>query len=202
MSLDDLIISHINITNRETIINAIIDLKMKDYYIAMLICLKFFNNKYRQYKLIISMRSRVTFLIFLCMSLFQIIEAQNIYGIVVDNKNIPIEGVTVIVESLDSIFIEGTITNTLGAFRVKSSPKSYKLKFQHLLYKSKSILIKNNDIGTVSLDNNDYTIGEVVVKGSKPVVKIEDGKMIYNLSSLTKIKWQQTLLMHWVKFQK
>lgn len=27
MSLDDLIISHINITNRETIINAIIDLK-------------------------------------------------------------------------------------------------------------------------------------------------------------------------------
>lgn len=130
----------------------------------------------------------MTFLIFLCMSLFQIIEAQNIYGIVVDNKNIPIEGVTVIVESLDSIFIEGTITNTLGAFRVKSSPKSYKLKFQHLLYKSKSILIKNNDIGTVSLDNNDYTIGEVVVKGSKPVVKIEDGKMIYNLSSLTKNK--------------
>lgn len=134
------------------------------------------------------MKIRVTFLIFLCLSLFQMIEAQSIHGNVVDNKNVPIEGVTVIVESSDSTFIEGTITNTLGEFRFKSSPKYYKLKFQHLLYKPKSILVKNNNVSTVFLDDNDYTIGEVVVKGSKPIVKIDDGKMIYNLSSLTQNK--------------
>lgn len=134
------------------------------------------------------MKIKMIFLTVLCLSLFQITKAQNIYGIVVDNKNVPIEGVTVIVESSDSIFIEGTITNVLGEFKVKSSPESYKLKFQHLLYKPKCILIKSNDIGTVFLNNNDYTLGEIVVKGSKPIVKIDEGKMIYNLSLLTQNK--------------
>lgn len=111
--------------------------------------------------------------------------AQTISGKVVDNKQQPIDGATIVLQTIDSTYIGASISNIDGTFRLKNQPKEYRLIIQHLMYQTKQMTVKGNYAGIIQLEPKDYTLDEVVVKAERPFVKVENGRLGYNLSVLT-----------------
>ena len=83
---------------------------------------------------------RTIYYMILCllMSLGEIM-AQGISGKVMDGKEQPVDGVAVILQTLDSVYVDAVVTDTLGDFRLNHPlDQSYRLIFQHILYNLKS----------------------------------------------------------------
>lgn len=112
------------------------------------------------------------------------LQAQNIIGKVIDNKKQPVDGATIVLQAIDSTYINASISNVDGTFVLDSQPEEYRLIVQHLLYRTKEIEGKGRDVGVIQLDPQDYALDEVVVKAERPFVKVEEGRLGYDLSVL------------------
>lgn len=112
------------------------------------------------------------------------IQAQNITGTVTDNKKQPIEGVTIVLQTIDSTYISASISGIDGTFILNNQPEEYRLIVQHLLYETKQIMGNGKDAGVIQLNSKDYALDKVVVKAERPFVKVENGRLGYNLSVL------------------
>lgn len=124
----------------------------------------------------------------LLMSLGEIM-AQGISGKVMDGKEQPIDGVAVILQTLDSVYVDAVVTDTLGDFRLNHPlDQSYRLIFQHILYNMVEKEIITANVGTVVLEEKDYQLAEITVKGERPQVKLEGGKLTYDVPQLMKDK--------------
>ena len=66
--------------------------------------------------------------------------AQTITGKIVDSRNEPIEAVTVVAQTIDSVFVDAAITDSTGQFLIKNAPEKYRLILQHLLFVRQSHL--------------------------------------------------------------
>lgn len=112
--------------------------------------------------------------------------AQEVKGRVTDKDRQPIEGATVVMQTPDSVFVDGVTTDSLGYFVFHRALKRYRLIFQHLLYKS---VVKDydaaGDMGVVTMDEQDaYALSEVVVSAERPLVKAENGALTYDVEAL------------------
>lgn len=67
---------------------------------------------------------RTIYYMILCllMSLGEIM-AQGISGKVMDGKEQPVDGVAVILQTLDSVYVDTVVTDTLGNFPIESSAR-------------------------------------------------------------------------------
>ena len=133
---------------------------------------------------------RTIYYMILCllMSLGEIM-AQGISGKVMDGKEQPVDGVAVILQTLDSVYVDAVVTDTLGDFRLNHPlDQSYRLIFQHILYNMVEKEITTANVGTVVLEEKDYQLAEITVKGERPQVKLEGGKLTYNVPQLMKDK--------------
>lgn len=110
--------------------------------------------------------------------------AQTITGKVTDPSNQPIDGVTVVLQTIDSVFVEATITNTDGTFLLNHQPTRYRLLFQHLLYETLEKEGSGRDAGTFVLQPKDYALQEVVVEGERPLVTVEGNRLSYDMPQL------------------
>ncbi len=112
--------------------------------------------------------------------------AQEVKGRVMDKDQQPIEGATVVMQTPDSVFVDGVVTDSLGRFVFHRDLKQYRLIFQHLLYKS---VVKEydavGDVGVVVMDGQDYALGEVVISAERPLVKAENGVLTYDVEALS-----------------
>ena len=77
------------------------------------------------------MRIKIGILLLFCVVSLQ---AQNVTGKIIDSKQQPVDGATVILQTLDSIYISATISNADGIFILNNQPEEYRLIVQHLLY--------------------------------------------------------------------
>ena len=111
--------------------------------------------------------------------------AQTITGKVINIHAQAIDGATVILQTIDSTFVDAVITDTTGCFRFNRQPASYRLIFQHIMYETLLLTTTGEDAGTITLKSKDYALDEVIVKGERPLVKVEEGKLSYDLSQLT-----------------
>lgn len=116
------------------------------------------------------------------------LQAQNITGKITDTKQKPVDGATIILQTVDSTYICASISNTEGTFILSHQPKEYRLIIQHLLYHPKQITTSGGDVGTIELESKDYTVEQVVVTAEHSFVKIENGRIAYNLSMLAQDK--------------
>ena len=125
-------------------------------------------------------------MIFMCMLANAVthLVAQNVKGKVVDKNQQPIEAATVVLQMPDSAFINATITDSLGRFSFEERPESYRLIFQHLLFKTLEREESRLDVGTVTLESQDYALDEVVVRGERPQIKVEKGALVYDANLL------------------
>ena len=133
---------------------------------------------------------RTIYYMILCllMSLGEIM-AQGISGKVMDGKEQPVDGVAVILQTLDSVYVGAVVTDTLGDFRLNHPlDQSYRLIFQHILYNMVEKEITTANVGTVVLEEKDYQLAEITVKGERPQVKLEGGKLTYDVPQLMKDK--------------
>lgn len=129
------------------------------------------------------MIKRITILILL--SFTQTLQAQTVTGKVVNKELQPIEGATIVMQTIDSIYISASISDTDGRFTLKSQPEEYRLIIQHLLYETKQMTGKENDAGIIQLQSKDYALDEVIIKSERPFAKVENGLLGYNLAVLT-----------------
>lgn len=110
---------------------------------------------------------------------------QTINGKIIDDKQLPIDGATIILQAMDSTYIGASISNSDGIFVFKSQQKEYRLIIQHLLYETKQMVGKGNNTGTIQLQPQDYALDEVIIKAERPFAKVENGLLGYNLAVLT-----------------
>lgn len=117
------------------------------------------------------------------------VSGQGIKGKIVDRQNQPIESVTVVLQTLDSVFVDAVITDSLGVFLISQSiDKPHILFCQHLLYDNFHQDINSNDVGVIQLQEKDILLGEVTVNAERPQVKVEGGKFTYDIPQLMKNK--------------
>lgn len=117
-----------------------------------------------------------------------VVWGQTITGKVVDAKHQPIDGATIVLQTLDSTYIHASISNPDGTFLLNKQPAEYRLIIQHLLYQTKQIGGKGKEAGIIQLESKEYALEEIVVKAERPFVKVEDGRLGYNLSALVENK--------------
>ena len=129
----------------------------------------------------------ITGLLFL-LSAFHTAAAQTLVGKVTDADAHPVDGATVVLQTADSAFVDAVITDSAGCFLFNRRPAVYRLIFQHILYETSERESGSDDAGTVVLKRKEYALDEVVVKGERPLVKVEEGKLSYDLSHLTENK--------------
>lgn len=106
-------------------------------------------------------------------------------GKIVNTSNQPVDGATIVMQLPDSTYLGAAISAADGTFRLEPEPEKYQLIVQHLLYQTKQIKGKARDAGTITLEPKDYNLEEVVIKGERPLVKVEDGRLGYDLSVLS-----------------
>jgi hypothetical protein len=114
-----------------------------------------------------------------------------IEGSVSDEKGEPIEYVTVLLrQAQDSVFITGTTTNATGEYTFESVARGkYILTLTFVGYHKQSMAIDLPD-GTNSyktpviiLKEDTRLLGEVVVRGQKPLIEQEGDKLILNVQN-------------------
>lgn len=118
------------------------------------------------------------------------VQAQDwIHGKVVDKREQPVDGVAVVLQTLDSTYMDAVVTDSLGLFLLnKEADREYCLLFQHLLYEPACKEISTSDVGRVQLTEKENELDGVVVKAERPQVKVENGKLKYDVPQLMKDK--------------
>ena len=115
-------------------------------------------------------------------------DAQTIIGKVTDQNHQPIESASVVLQSPDSATIAATITNPDGSFTFQQGVVPYRIIIQHIAYQTKIISGKETSLGNIVMEERADALQEVVVKASRPFVKVENGKLGYDLSVLSERK--------------
>ena len=123
---------------------------------------------------------------YIVVSSFQIaVWGQTINGKIIDSEQRPIEGATIVLQTVDSIYIDASISNADGIFTLNGQQEKYRLIIQHLLFHTKQVTGNGKNAGTIQLQPQDYALDEVVVKAERPFVKVENGRLGYNLAVLS-----------------
>lgn len=118
------------------------------------------------------------------LAFYQLIYAQEYYikGRVVSQTNTPVEYANVILNSSDSTFVTGGISDQRGRFQMDNVKNGkYYLQISGLGYATKNIelseLTRNIDFGNVSIDSTTITLAEVTVTASH-VINRSDRKIV------------------------
>ena len=85
----------------------------------------------------------------------------------------------------DSTYLGAAISAVDGTFMLEPEQESYQFIVQHLLYQTRQVKDQARDAGIITLEPKDYNLEEVVIKGERSLVKVEDGRLGYNLSALS-----------------
>lgn len=112
--------------------------------------------------------------------------AAQVNGQVVNQEKQPIEAATVVMQTPDSTFIDAVITDSLGHFSFRDERTPFRLIFQHILYQSQSHDYTTGEVGVIVMREQDYALDEVVVTGERPLVKVENGALTYDVNAMAK----------------
>ncbi|MCD8269615.1 MAG: carboxypeptidase-like regulatory domain-containing protein [Parabacteroides sp.] len=122
-----------------------------------------------------------------------VMNAQNqdnfIHGQVTDTDNNPIDGVAVVLQTLDSVYVDAIVTDSLGEFKLnQAADRTYRLLFQHILFEPYFLEVSQAGIGVIRLTSRNYELDGVIVKAERPQVKVENGALKYDVPQLMKDK--------------
>lgn len=117
----------------------------------------------------------------LCLTAHTLFAASEpITGTVVDESGSPLEFANVTLLTLnDSSLVDGAVTDTDGKFSVTDSYHPCFLRISVMGYEGTQITDPHGNLGLIQLTPASYELGEVVVKGSRPVAKLKtDGLQV------------------------
>lgn len=115
-----------------------------------------------------------------------LLTAQNITGKVLDEKSQAVEGASVVVQTLDSTFVDVALTASDGSFSIPSTLTRFRLIVQHLSFFHKEVTADAAAVGTIVLKRKDDELQELVVTASRPLVRVENGALAYDVEAMAK----------------
>ena len=99
--------------------------------------------------------------------------AGTVTGRVLDENQVPMPYVNVLLlNSADSSFVQGTVTDEDGAFSIAGEVETGILKISSVGYKTLCIDVTPGNVGTIVMEPDAALLDEVVVKGYRPVHKL------------------------------
>lgn len=123
------------------------------------------------------MRRLYVFLVYISFSIA--CAAQDITGKVVDGHGNAIQYANVaLLQSTDSAFIKGVVSDATGRFSINAPYKDGIVKVTCIGYKTVFKNVLSHDIGTITLKEESMTLGDVIVKSSLPKSKLKNGAVI------------------------
>ena len=134
---------------------------------------------------------RRTFLLLVCaLTLFSVKQTcgQIVRGRVVDQERQPVVGVAVVMLDTDSTYLAAAASDADGRFAIASEVRPYRLLFQHLAYEMQTLMSEHDEAGEVVLHEYTNALDAVVVEGEKPIVRVEEGRLAYDLEAVSKGK--------------
>ena len=112
----------------------------------------------------------------------------SVVGLLIDAENndpLPFVNLAVL-DSVDSTFVKGGVTDFGGLFELQGIPQgAFILRVSSIGYETfiKRFNVKNNtDLGTMKLYKGAISLDEVVVTAEKPLYAMDGEKLIYNVS--------------------
>ncbi|QUB90743.1 ATP-binding cassette domain-containing protein [Prevotella denticola] len=120
--------------------------------------------------------------IFIIFSLsFLYVNAQSVKGVVVDKKGSPLPFANVVQLSKDSTYISGITTDDKGFFILSKVTDAAILRISYVgfqtLFLPVSSIHKDTDLRKIVVEESKSTLSEVVVTGSRPLFRQEDGSL-------------------------
>jgi hypothetical protein len=111
-------------------------------------------------------------------------QAQTLNGKVTDRNSLPVEYAAVILQTPDSVYVNAAYTDSTGRFSVSNSLRDYRLIVQHLMYETYEKSYSGEYEIVVELTEKENALDEIVINGERPVVKMVDGRITYDMPLL------------------
>ena len=123
------------------------------------------------------MRYFVVFLIYISCNLACI--AQSITGKIVDEQGNAIQFANVaMLQSKDSVFVKGVVSDENGSFILNTPHQNGIVKVTCIGYRTVFINVTDDNLGIIVLKEESMTLGDVTVKSSLPKSKLKNGAVI------------------------
>lgn len=110
-------------------------------------------------------------------------------GRVADANGQPVAQAAVILQTVDSTYINSAVTDSLGAFAIDVTDANtrprYRLIVQHVAYETQEQTLRG-DAGEclIRLKESAQAMPEVVVRGERPIARLSGGRIIYDVPRL------------------
>lgn len=123
------------------------------------------------------MRYFVVFLIYISCNLACI--AQSITGKIVDEQGNAIQFANVVMlQSKDSVFVKGVVSDENGSFILNTPHQNGIVKVTCIGYRTVFLNVTDDNLGVIVLKEESMTLGDVIVKSSLPKSKLKNGAVI------------------------
>lgn len=110
------------------------------------------------------------------------VKAQTISGLLIDEQHKPLPYANVILQTVDSVYLAGTMTGLDGKFELALHEKAKLINFSYVGYTSVVQEISKNKLGTIQLFPDAQLLGEVVVKAYLPKTQAKGDAMVTTVS--------------------
>ena len=109
--------------------------------------------------------------------------AQTLTGRIVNEKLQPMSFANIVLLKADSTYVKATVTDDTGTFSISRPREAKLLNISYIGYVSQFRVIETDSIGTIQLQPDAAMLGEVVVTGSRPVIKRDVDRLVFNVES-------------------
>ncbi|MBQ9637220.1 MAG: outer membrane beta-barrel protein [Prevotella sp.] len=110
--------------------------------------------------------------------------AQGISGRVIDEQSQPMPFVNIVLlNRADSAFIAGAVTKDDGTFIIETDRNDGLLKVSSVGYATKYVDAQKGSVGDIQMQPDTQTLGEVVVKGSRPQYQMGNEGLVTNVEN-------------------
>ena len=110
------------------------------------------------------------------------VKAQTISGLLIDEQHKPLPYAKVILQTVDSVYLAGTMTGLDGKFELALHEKAKLINFSYVGYTTVVQEISKNELGTIQLFPDAQLLGEVVVKAYLPKTQAKGDAMVTTVS--------------------
>ncbi len=113
---------------------------------------------------------------------------RHLTGTIVDEQGQPVAYANVaILNPADSMLLSGGVSNESGYFAIPYEQPTVLASISYVGYKTVYKQCTTENIGTIRLQPEVYTLNGVKVKGERMIVKAENGRLTYNMPLLLEI---------------
>lgn len=115
-------------------------------------------------------------------------DGHTVTGRIVDPEGKPVGYVVVTIHTLDSVFVGAAVTDAEGRYGIPDAPDSYRISVQHLQYEAIEVDMNGREPADIVIAPKEIMIDDVVVRGDRPLVRVEGGILSYDMEQVAENK--------------